>query len=73
MSATEHYIRFWADGDTFADMEEMKAMLTRMLNRKVTTRLAMRIVMKYALEGHKNQTFDVFVSKMRFPKEFEFA
>lgn len=60
-----HDIRVWVDDEVFADMEEVRALLTRELKQKPSNRIIIKVALKFLMEGHRNGSLRPFLTRMR--------
>lgn len=65
MGMNAHNTRIFLDDDTYADMEEVRAILTRGLKRRISNRLLLKIAMKYVKEGARNGSLQPFLTRVR--------
>lgn len=67
-----HDLRVYVDDETYADMNDVKALLVRYTKRRVSTRLMIRIALKFMLEGARNGTLQPFLTRVKLEtREFE--
>ena len=72
MTTHAHDLRVYVDDDTYADLNDVRALLVRYTKRRVSTRLLIRIALKFMLEGARNGTLQPFLTRVRVEtREFE--
>ena len=65
MAMRAHNTRVFVDDDTYADMEEVRAVLTRGLRRKVSNRVLISVAMKFMKEGARNGSLQPFLTRVK--------